>query len=81
MSTDGVVEASASLTLPQFCFHVENAFLADRPGISDLREAALASQASPAVFAALDHLPNRRFESLMDVLAELPGLSFDGGTE
>ncbi|UQS24800.1 hypothetical protein L1857_19240 [Amycolatopsis thermalba] len=36
-----------------------------------------AGRARPAVFAALNRLPDRRFESLMDLLSELPDLSFD----
>jgi hypothetical protein len=82
MSTEGVVDTStAPVTVPEFCVHVENAFVVDRPRVSDLLNAALASQARPAVFAALNRLPDRRLESLMDVLSELPDDSLGGDAQ
>ncbi|WP_115944990.1 MULTISPECIES: hypothetical protein [Amycolatopsis] len=78
MSTEGVAGSpTAPVTVPEFCVHVEDAFVADRTGVPDLLNAAPAGRARPAVFAALNRLPDRRFESLMDLLSELPDLSFD----
>jgi hypothetical protein len=56
---------------------IENAFLSSSSSTSDLLNAALASDAGPGVFAALNRLPERRFVSVLDVWSHLDDLPFD----
>lgn len=55
----------------------ENAFLTASATKADLLNAAPASDADPAVFAALNRLPERRFISVRDVWSHLADLPFD----
>ncbi len=64
----------APLTARELSDHIENAFVSDRPTVVDLLDAAIRSHARPVVFAAVNRLPPREFESMADVLNELPDL-------
>ncbi|GAB3488375.1 DUF2795 domain-containing protein [Amycolatopsis cihanbeyliensis] len=62
------------LTARELREHIEDAFISVSPTVVDLLDAAIRSHARPVVFAALNRLPPRRFESVADVLRELPDL-------
>jgi hypothetical protein len=64
----------APLTARELSDHIENAFVAAHPTVVDLLDAAIRSHARPVVFAAVNRLPPREFESVADVLNELPDL-------
>ena len=65
---------SAPLTARELSDHIENAFVSTLPTVVDLLDAAIRSHARPVVFAAVNRLPQRQFESVTDVLRELPDL-------
>jgi hypothetical protein len=65
------------VTLSELRDRVENAFLNSSASTSDLFNAALASDAGPSVFAALNRLPERRFVSVLEVWSHLNDLPFD----
>lgn len=70
-------DESGTVTLRELSDRIENAFLGTSASKADLLNAALASDAGPGVFAALNQLPEQRFSSVLDVWSHLADLPFD----
>jgi hypothetical protein len=65
------------LTQTEIIDCVQDAFLATSASKIDLINAALRCDARPAVFAAINELPERRFTSVPDMLTHLSSLPYD----
>lgn len=62
---------TGTVTLRELSDRIEDAFLDSGASKSGLLNAALASDAGPEVFAALNRLPEGRFVSVLDVWSHL----------
>ncbi|MCE6995498.1 DUF2795 domain-containing protein [Saccharothrix sp. S26] len=65
-----------ALTQTEIIDCVQDAFLAGSASKIDLINAALRCDARPAVFAAINKLPERRFTSVLDMLSCMTEVTF-----